>query len=80
MSIRGNTWDDELLKVDAAVRAGLGAVNGETIEDAARRIVGEGQGGLRVDAARALLDAHESDGAWRGLKVAAAILERGNGR
>lgn len=76
MNRTGNSWEDDLLKVDRAVRDGLGVVDGETIEEAARRIVVEGHGGLRVDAARALLAARESD-AWRGMRVAMAILERG---
>lgn len=75
MNRTGNSWEDELLKVDRAVREGLGVGEGETIEAAARRIVGHGGGGLRVDAARALLAVREND-PWRGMKIALAILER----
>jgi len=76
----GNTWDDELLKIDRVVRDGLGVVEGETIEAAARRIVGEGHGGPRVEAASALLAAREARDTWGGMRVAAAILGRGEGR
>ena len=77
----GSTGNDELLRVDRAVRKGLTVSNGETILATAKRIIYNSEisverfSSKKLEAARAIVDAeHAPTARWAAMRHAAAIL------
>lgn len=67
--------NEEMVRIDARVREGLGVQRGETITEAARRVIGSGEMGRKRLCATVIVQMKRD--VWETMRVAAKVLDWG---